>query len=579
MILTGILTLGACTEEDPTSSTGSSTSTSSTTTTYTDVLMDGDTLVSSNVSDSVTVLDPLGNYKATLYNTPNYSEVLYGLGWMTSLGAALVSVDGSDRILAISAETGNIVRTFSHAAFAGTLRGATQLAGGDLLFIESNTIERFTSTGYRVTSGWPKSLQNSAQQIDATSAGGFVLCSSGADKVSVYDADGVEVYTRTSGIPGTTNGMGCRELDDGTIAVAWNGSTDSVAFYSSDLSTTLATYSDTTLLADVYGIDQASNGNILAAGRTFEHLVEIDTSGNFVNTRGGHVLIDPIQVQVVRAPEKGSVNTPHTPQALESGDLLVSNNTGDSLVHLDPNGNFKTVVYDVINNSETIYGVGWSNSESKVIFNVDGADRIMGIDPATGSVSTVLSDANFSGTLRGLTQLASGGDYLLIESNNIERYNPFGFRVTSGWPQSLQTTPQQISPHSGGGFVLCSSGSDKVSIYDSSGSETATRTSGIPSTTDATGCLEMSNGNIAVSWAGTTDTIGVYSSDLTTVVATYSNTVILPLPYGITQRSDGNLLIVDSTYHHIVELSETLQFVRIIGDGVLSTPRQIYAMP
>jgi len=281
--------------------------------------------------------------------------------------------------------------------------------------------------------------------------------------------------------------------------------------------------------------------------------------------------------------DTGSVAIPPVVNFMESGDLVVTNNTSDVALLLDSGGGYKGVVKNLLNNSETVYGVSWIAATEEVALSIDGSDRIIAIKTSDGSERTVISDAALSGALRGITQLSSSKDYLIIESNNIERYSFDGFRVTGGWPlTNLVNSPRQISDLSTGGFLLCAAGSgEKVSVYDDSGSEIFTTTSGIPNTRDATGCAELADGRIAVSWSGTTDTVAIYSADLSMLEASYTGGAgsVLQNPYGIAQRSNGNLLIADSSLHHIVEIDLTGSFVGVLADTVLSTPRHILVIP
>ena len=118
-----------------------------------------------------------------------------------------------------------------------------------------------------------------------------------------------------------------------------------------------------------------------------------------------------------------------------------------------------------------------------------------------------------------------------------------------------------------------------VRTYNAAGTQVFTVSSGIATTNDATGCLEMNDGNIAAVWSGTTDTVRIYSANLGSTVASFSDTSILSTPGAIAQRSNGNLLIVDRVLHYIVEITSSGTFVNVIGDGVLNTPEHILVVP
>ena len=262
-----------------------------------------------------------------------------------------------------------------------------------------------------------------------------------------------------------------------------------------------------------------------------------------------------------------------------SGDIVVSNYYSDSVLLLDSDGFYKALIYNVANNAESLYGVEYNPTTNEAIIGVDGSDRVVGVSLTDSSVRNVITDANLSGTIRGIAQLISG-DYLILESNNVERFTSSGFRNTTGWPiATIQSNPGNIFPLANGGFGVCSYGTDVIRTYDAAGTQVATASSGIAGTTNAYGCIEMSNGNIAVTWNGTTDTVQILSSDLSTVNSSFSNTAVLPSPYGIAQDNDGNLLVTDITYHHIVVLDSSGTLVNVKGNSVLSYPRDLFVVP
>lgn len=261
-----------------------------------------------------------------------------------------------------------------------------------------------------------------------------------------------------------------------------------------------------------------------------------------------------------------------------SGDILISNSASDVVLVLNPDGSYKNIAFNVFNNSESVFGISMS-AAGELLVAVEGADRVVAVEPAACGARTFTADANLNGTLRGLAQV-SNGDVLVVETNNVERFNSAGLRITTGgWPRSLQTTGTGIRATSTGGFVHCSTGTDTVRTYDNAGTQINTVASGIAGTTDVMDCLAMSDGNIAAVFSGTTDTVRIYSSNLGSTVGSYSDISFLSTPGGIAQRANGNLLVVDRLLHYIVEVTNTGTFVDIIGDGVLNTPEFILVVP
>lgn len=263
-----------------------------------------------------------------------------------------------------------------------------------------------------------------------------------------------------------------------------------------------------------------------------------------------------------------------------SGDILVSSSGNDSVVAFNSSGVFKKTIFSLnIAAGEAIYGLQWLPATSELAIVIDGSDRVMAVSAADCTARNLIVDSNLTGTVRGITQI-SGGDILVVETNNIERFTTAGVRVTSGgWPLTLQTTGTEVSAISAGGFVHCSTGTDVVRIYNAAGAQTATRSSGIAATTDAAGCKVLADGTIATAWSGTTDTVSIYNSTLSASLFTYSNTSVLGTPGGIGQKTNGNILIVDRVFHHVVEITNQGVYVATIGAGFLNTPEHVTVVP
>lgn len=265
------------------------------------------------------------------------------------------------------------------------------------------------------------------------------------------------------------------------------------------------------------------------------------------------------------------------------GDILVANAGTDSLLHFDSHGIFKGTLYSTVTSSgESLVGISYNAETEEIIVVVDGSDRVMAIDVKDGNTRTFISNVNLNGNLKNAAQLESG-DFLFVESNNVERFNSNGFRITSsGWPKALQTNGSDISALPGGGFVHCSTGSDVVRTYDNDGVQIATASSGIAGTTDVIGCEVDSAGYIYVLYSGTTDTLRKYSPDLGSIIWSYSDTAILSSPTDLAIRSSGEILVLDSTYNYVIEIATDGNFHQILQgtdvdiDDILSTPQSIF---
>lgn len=271
---------------------------------------------------------------------------------------------------------------------------------------------------------------------------------------------------------------------------------------------------------------------------------------------------------------------------VKPGDIIVVNGTSRSLILLDSDGNYKTVLYDLDNIAESIYDVALKKDTNEIIFTVNGSPRIGAVSLINGTYRTLIADANLTGALKGLTQLQNG-DILVSEVNNIERFTTAGVRRTlvAGvtWPNTLggtSTTAEQLFATVDGGFIVCSSGSDNVKRYTENAVIVgAAVVSGIAATTDAFGCIELADGKIAMAFNGTTDTIRTVSAAMTGIATIYSDLAVLASPRTLTQTLNGNILIVDSVYNQIVEITTTGTFVRTLGGALIGTPNAVFSVP
>lgn len=265
---------------------------------------------------------------------------------------------------------------------------------------------------------------------------------------------------------------------------------------------------------------------------------------------------------------------------IQPGDVVVTNITNDSVVLLDSTGNYKQVLYDVQNNIEAPYGVGWKSDTQEVMVSVDGADRVMAISAVDGTVRTLIQTSQLNGSIRGVAQLTDGS-IIVAESHSIEKFDTNGNRITVGFPVTGGiNNVENVYPKADGGFIVCSRVGDVVRTYAADGTMENSTASGIGGTTDGYGCTELSDGRIATSWSGTTDTVAIYDSLLGSTSATYNDTAYVPSPRGLAQLANGNIIVSDASYHHLVEIDpDTGDFVGIFSGYSLSTPNQLYVIP
>lgn len=265
---------------------------------------------------------------------------------------------------------------------------------------------------------------------------------------------------------------------------------------------------------------------------------------------------------------------------MQPGDIVVSSNSADSAILLDEDGNFKSILYNPPNNIDQVYGLAWNDLTREVIVSINGLpDRIVAISAIDGSVRTITQGGGLNGNTFGVA-VDADGYYYAVETSAIEKFSPSGARETSGFPVAgVMSNMTQISYMSTGEFLICSSGTDRARIYNSSMTQQHDTNSGIGGTTNSYGCKEMPNGNIAVSWDGSADAVIIYDDALNATGDSFSDTTRLTSPRGIGVRENGNILVADAYYDWIVEFDSSANFIRTIGGGILSDPWQVLVIP
>lgn len=285
--------------------------------------------------------------------------------------------------------------------------------------------------------------------------------------------------------------------------------------------------------------------------------------------------------------------------AIASGDIVISNSGSKALLLFDSSGAFKQVLGSLDNSSNGVFqGIRYNSVTGQLLAVIDGtADSVRAFDMESGSdVGDFISNSNLTGNLRGITQL-TGGDLLIVESNNVERFSSAGERRTLVnsvvWPKALHNTANGIVATSDG-FILCSNGTsgitDRVTKYDSDGANGVDATASSPGTaltgtTGVTGCAVGPDGSIYAAFIGSPNSyVRKYSADLTTEIWTHTSPMFLN-PTDLAIRSDGSVLVLNSVMNHVVQInadgsdSHVLRGSNVDLDDLLSTPQFIYIVP
>jgi hypothetical protein len=260
-------------------------------------------VVANNFTKSVVLLDPNGAWVRDLWVGVNTSaDVPTGVA-MYDDSTIMITIDGVDRVITVPLEGGSPTTLISDANLTATpLRQLTRLLNGDILVLESNTnaVERFTSSGTRVSVGWPITPQTGPTGVSALSNGGFILCSITADVVRAYNNAGTQTATVASGIAGTTDAYDCKVGPSQQVGAVWNGTTDTVRVYSSaTLGATNFSYSDLSILSNPRALAFRPDGSVLAIDFTNNLMVEISSFGTLLGTYSNSVIANANAILVV----------------------------------------------------------------------------------------------------------------------------------------------------------------------------------------------------------------------------------------------------------------------------------------
>lgn len=263
-------------------------------------------VVANATGKSVTLFDPQFRFvRDLLLFQKTSADAPWGLA-LRNETELLVSVEGVDRIMSTDLDLGaaSARDLIVDTTYTGApVRGLAILNSGDILACEGNTVERYTSSGNRVTTGgWPRTLQTTGTQLSPLPNGGFIHCSIGTNVVRAYDASGTQTATVASGIAGTATVAGCAVGPSGQVVASYYGTTDTIRMYSSaSLTTVLWSFSDLTMLGNPSAIGIRANGNVVVIDATSNLIVELNGStGAFVNAYSNSAINGAVSLLVVR---------------------------------------------------------------------------------------------------------------------------------------------------------------------------------------------------------------------------------------------------------------------------------------
>lgn len=269
---------------------------------------------------------------------------------------------------------------------------------------------------------------------------------------------------------------------------------------------------------------------------------------------------------------------------VKSRDILVLSQGTRSVIQLDRDGQYKDTLF-VAPASSTLRTITWDQAGQRVLvgYTYSTTTKVVSIAPLSKEVKDFSINTFITTALTAM--IPNNGNFVFSTTPaNLRKLNSNGAHVTgSGFPlvSGLSGTIVQLSQLTNDLFMICSTTSPYLKIFNSSGQEQFAASGINPpvGTTALTGCHSLTNGQIVLSWSGTTDTVAIYNrNDFATPLYTYSDTSILGSPKQIQITANGNILVSDTVFNWLVELTPQMEFVRTIGEGYFSTPVQFISL-
>lgn len=239
-----------------------------------------------------------GLYKGLLHRASD-TEMIMGIDLNFTDTGIVFTTDTIDRVSSILfAEQSFVTDYILDAGLTGnTLRSVAVLSDGGTVVAESTTsIEKFDSSGVRVTTNFPFTVTATIQKLKAISNGRFaVMFTGGNDSVSIRNNDGTVNATVASGLACTTNcdPTDILELPDGRFLISYQiNSIEAIELYSSTFVRIGTFFQNTTLLQDISAMALMDNGDVLACSTLFNVCERLAISGNIGTRVGTSAFID-----------------------------------------------------------------------------------------------------------------------------------------------------------------------------------------------------------------------------------------------------------------------------------------------
>lgn len=208
----------------------------------------------------------------------------------TDMFSFLVALDGTDQIKTIDL-TGASSTYISNTNLNGNIYQMRRHPNGEILVIESNTIESFVESGTRV--GNPRinttiapCVLNVPRGMDVLPSGEVVVVGTGNDDINIYN---ISTSTATcvranTGFAGTVDPFAVLAHSDGNIYVATQGNDSIYQFPSTGTGAGTVIFNTLAVINNPTALLEMPDGSILVASDGTNSIERIDTAGNRIGS-------------------------------------------------------------------------------------------------------------------------------------------------------------------------------------------------------------------------------------------------------------------------------------------------------
>jgi hypothetical protein len=230
-----------------------------------------------------------GLFKKVIHRRTTPTEMLMGATMHNDGNRLLFTVDTSDFVAQLDITQPTLVSNHlldSTNLTGATLRSVAQLSDDSTIVVESTTvIEKYSSSGSRVTTNFPITLTANVMHVKKISGNRFAaVFTGGDDRVRIYNNDGTLAATITN--TGLACGTNCDpndivELSDGRFVIAFSAAAiQGLEIYSSSFVRIGTFYRNSAVLPLPYTVTETHDGSVLSCSSTFNTCEKFQVVGS-----------------------------------------------------------------------------------------------------------------------------------------------------------------------------------------------------------------------------------------------------------------------------------------------------------